>query len=129
MAFDLDQVLQEQGLTASVVPETWDEVQTDLEENARRRGFVMVGLGVLGGVTVLGALGWMIQRQLVQGDVFRLRLEHALEDDDRKILEELLPNVRKVASQGVGLRLSSRAERRLASRRASIELEGLSQDE
>tara|TARA_Y100000034_G_scaffold115525_1_gene152758 strand:- start:4426 stop:4815 length:390 start_codon:yes stop_codon:yes gene_type:complete len=129
VAFDLDQVLQEQGLTASVVPETWDEVQTDLEENARRRGFVMVGLGVLGGVTVLGALGWMIQRQLVQGDVFRLRLEHALEDDDRKILEELLPNVRKVASQGVGLRLSSRAERRLASRRASIELEGLSQDE
>jgi hypothetical protein len=128
VAFDLDQVLQEQGLAASDVPETWLDVQTDLEENARRRGFVMVGLGVLGGVTVLGALGWMIQRQLVKGDVFRLRLEHALEEDDRKILAELLPNVRKVASQGVGLRLSSRAERRLASRRASIELEALSQE-
>ena len=129
MDFDLDQVLQEQGIPASDVPETWSEVQTDLEENARRRGFVMVGLGILGGVTVLGALGWMIQRQLVKGDVFRLRLEHALQEGDRKILAELVPQVRKVASQGVGLRLSSRSERRLASRRADIELEALSQDE
>jgi hypothetical protein len=127
--FDLDQVLLQQGIAVEAPPENWSDIQDDLESNARRRGFVMVGLGILGGVTVLGTMGWMLERQLAKGDVFRMRLEHSLDPGDRNLLQALAPDIRKVASQGLGMRLSSRAERKLARARAELELEALSQDE
>ena len=126
---DLDTILLEQGVSVEPPPENWSDIQDDLESNARRRGFVMVGLGILGGATVLGAMGFMIERQLSKGDVFRMRLEHSLDPGDRNLLQALAPDVQKMASQGIGMRWASRSERRLAARRAELELDQLSQDE
>jgi len=82
----------------------------NLDDPTGRRLYA-VGLGVVGSATVLGGLLWLIRRQVATGDVVKITLVHELDPETRALGDRYLPSVRKLADEGMRVRLFGRPDR------------------
>lgn len=71
----------------------------------QRQTLTMVGVGVVGAASVLGGMLWVIRRQIVSGDVLKVRLVHELEPDTEKLVRSYYPLAEQVSEKGVDVNM------------------------
>jgi hypothetical protein len=77
-----------------------------------RQDRVAMGVAVLSAATILAGAVWIVRRQAQSGDVFKITLVHQVESSVQKkldtmndLLRQYLPEVRKLADDGLDLNL------------------------
>jgi hypothetical protein len=64
-----------------------------------------VGVGVMGGASVMGGLLWLLRRQIVSGDLVRVRLLHDIEPDTKRMIESYQPMMAELTERGVDVNM------------------------
>lgn len=73
---------------------------------------VAVGLGMVGASVVLGGLLYLIRRQVVRGDVLRVRMIHDIEPGTKAMLESYRPTLERLSQRGLDVNVRSGLFRR-----------------
>jgi len=68
--------------------------------NLTRTQLVSLGVGMAGGAVVLGGVLWLLQRQIEQGKVLRVRMVHELSPTAEQQMNRFLEALAPIAERG-----------------------------